>query len=48
MKGQAFITFSSEEMAANAIDEVNGFILKDKPMVICFGKVKSADESGKS
>ncbi|RXG70425.1 U11/U12 small nuclear ribonucleoprotein 65 kDa protein, partial [Armadillidium vulgare] len=48
MKGQAFITFSSEEMAAKAIDEVNGFILKDKPMVICFGKVKSADESGKS
>ncbi|ROT65826.1 RNA-binding region-containing protein 3 isoform X1 [Penaeus vannamei] len=41
MKGQAFVTFPSVEQASEALEDTNGFILKDKPMVVVFGKVKS-------
>ena len=34
MKGQAFITFPNEEAAKSARKDTNGFILKDKPMVV--------------
>lgn len=45
MKGQAFITFNtpydeedSERMIDKALQETNGFLLKDKPMVVMYGK----------
>ncbi|XP_047502943.1 RNA-binding region-containing protein 3-like isoform X2 [Penaeus chinensis] len=41
MKGQAFVTFPSVKQASEALEDTNGFILKDKPMVVVFGKVKS-------
>ncbi|KAL6073859.1 U11/U12 small nuclear ribonucleoprotein 65 kDa protein [Balamuthia mandrillaris] len=34
MKGQAFVTFPSVEMATQALDDVHGFTFKGKPMVI--------------
>ncbi|KAE8358419.1 tubulin folding cofactor D C terminal-domain-containing protein [Aspergillus caelatus] len=40
-KGQAFIVFDSVESASNAIDEINGFELFDKPMVLDFAKTRS-------
>lgn len=56
MKGQAFVTFSTpyheedieegkETMVEKALRLTNGFILKDKPMVVMFGK--SSVEWGK-
>lgn len=42
MKGQAFITLQNAVQAKMALDETNGYILKDKPMVVQFAKtVKS-------
>ncbi|XP_043263477.1 RNA-binding region-containing protein 3 [Colletes gigas] len=38
MKGQAFVTLQNKEQAQMALDETNGFILKDKPMVVQFAK----------
>ncbi|XP_064108994.1 RNA-binding region-containing protein 3-like [Macrobrachium nipponense] len=40
MKGQAFVTFPSVEAATEALNDTNGYILNDKPMVVAFGKVK--------
>jgi len=34
LKGQAFITFPGVEMATQALDEVHGYVLKGKPLVI--------------
>lgn len=44
MKGQAFVTFQGnlevnvQNIVAKALDETNGFILHDKPMIVCYGK----------
>ncbi|ENN75656.1 hypothetical protein HUJ04_008836 [Dendroctonus ponderosae] len=38
MKGQAFVTLDSVEQAQKAVNETNGFILKDRPLVVVFGK----------
>ena len=38
MKGQAFITLDSVELATKAVKETNGFILKNKPLVVVFAK----------
>ncbi|XP_067626627.1 uncharacterized protein [Eurosta solidaginis] len=44
MKGQAFVTFNglSEvdtlSAVAKALEETNGFLLRQKPMVVCYGK----------
>lgn len=38
MKGQAFATFSNEEMATSAFNTCNGYVLHDKPIVIEYGK----------
>ncbi|XP_071549959.1 RNA-binding protein 41-like [Panulirus ornatus] len=38
MKGQAFVTFQDKEMATNALNMCNGYILHEKPLVIEFGK----------
>ncbi|KAL4968807.1 uncharacterized protein BDV14DRAFT_166781 [Aspergillus stella-maris] len=40
-KGQAFIVFDNVESATRAIDEVNGFDLFDKPMVLDYAKTRS-------
>lgn len=40
-KGQAFIVFDNVESASRAIDEVNGFELFDKPMVLDYAKTRS-------
>ncbi|KAG8244823.1 RNA-binding region-containing protein 3 [Homalodisca vitripennis] len=38
MKGQAFITLQSVEQAQAALKDTNGYILKDKPMVVQFAR----------
>jgi len=38
MKGQAFITLQSIEQAQLALKETNGYILKDKPMVVQYAR----------
>ena len=43
MKGQAFVTFLNIDerqlhSIEKALNETNGYILKNKPMVVCFGK----------
>ncbi|XP_054289007.1 RNA-binding region-containing protein 3-like isoform X2 [Macrosteles quadrilineatus] len=38
MKGQAFITLQSVNQAQLALKETNGYILKDKPMVVQFAR----------
>lgn len=38
MKGQAFVTFPSVEIAETALHETNGFLLKEKPMVVQFAR----------
>lgn len=38
MKGQAFVTLQNVAQAQLALEETNGYILKDKPMVVQFGK----------
>lgn len=40
-KGQAFIVFDSVDAATRAIEDVNGFELFDKPMVLDYAKTKS-------
>ncbi|CAG9794100.1 unnamed protein product [Diatraea saccharalis] len=39
MKGQAFVTFPSIKIAEVALNETNGYILKEKPMVVQFARV---------
>ncbi|KAK9239006.1 hypothetical protein V1525DRAFT_399532 [Lipomyces kononenkoae] len=41
MRGQAFVVFDELESAVSALEEVQGFELFDKPMVIQFAKAKS-------
>ncbi|KAK7290613.1 hypothetical protein RIF29_05159 [Crotalaria pallida] len=38
MRGQAFITFPSIELAHHGLNLVNGYVLKGKPMIIQFGR----------
>lgn len=38
MKGQAFITLDNVQLAQKALEETNGFILKDRPLVVVFAK----------
>ncbi|XP_006815468.1 RNA-binding protein 41-like [Saccoglossus kowalevskii] len=38
MKGQAFITFDCVESAVKALQLINGYLLKGKPIVIQYGK----------
>ncbi|XP_062113658.1 U11/U12 small nuclear ribonucleoprotein 65 kDa protein [Humulus lupulus] len=42
MRGQAFVTFPSVELAQNALNLVNGYEFKGKPMVIQFGRNPTA------
>ncbi|KAG6380657.1 RNA dependent RNA polymerase-domain-containing protein [Boletus reticuloceps] len=41
MRGQAFVSFASPEIAAKAMKEVRGFPLYSKPMQISFAKTRS-------
>ncbi|KAJ8715861.1 hypothetical protein PYW08_013146 [Mythimna loreyi] len=38
MKGQAFVTFPSVSTAETALSETNGYMLKEKPMVVQFAR----------
>ncbi|XP_077292390.1 RNA-binding region-containing protein 3-like [Arctopsyche grandis] len=38
MKGQAFVTLPSTEASEKALNETNGFILKNKPMVVQYAR----------
>lgn len=38
MKGQAFITLQNIKQAELALKETNGYIIKDKPMVVQFAR----------
>ncbi|KAL7246582.1 hypothetical protein ACSBR2_001643 [Camellia fascicularis] len=38
MRGQAFVTFPSIELAHHALNLVNGYMFKGKPMIIQFGR----------
>ena len=40
-KGQAFVVFDNVESAARAINEIQGFELFDKPMVLDYAKARS-------
>ncbi|XP_063239090.1 RNA-binding region-containing protein 3-like isoform X2 [Bacillus rossius redtenbacheri] len=42
MKGQAFVTLQSVKMAEKALEETNGYILKNKPMVVQFARSAKA------
>lgn len=42
MRGQAFLTFPSVELASNALNLANGYVFKGKPMIIQFGRNTSA------
>ncbi|CAH9127474.1 unnamed protein product [Cuscuta epithymum] len=45
MRGQAFITFPTVELAQNALNLVNGYVFKGKPIVIQFGRNTAASTS---
>ena len=38
MKGQAFVTLPNEEMALHALNDTNGFVLHEKPMIVQFAR----------
>ncbi|CAG5054074.1 unnamed protein product [Parnassius apollo] len=38
MRGQAFVTFQTEDLAIKALDEVNGTILSGRPIIAQFGR----------
>lgn len=41
MKGQGFVTFPSVKIAEKALHETNGYLLKEKPIVVQFARVAS-------
>ncbi|UJR27582.1 hypothetical protein I4U23_008863 [Adineta vaga] len=45
MKGQAFITFDNEEMALNALNDTNGFVLHEKPLIVQFARTAKPKET---
>ncbi|EEF36954.1 RNA binding protein, putative [Ricinus communis] len=45
MRGQAFVTFPSVELAHQALNLVNGYVFKGKPMIIQFGRNPSASKT---
>lgn len=42
MRGQAFVTLPSVELAQHALNLVNGYVFKGKPMIIQFGRSPGA------
>ena len=47
MKGQAFITLPTEKDAKDALRDTNGYVLKDKPMVVQFARSAKPKEDDK-
>ncbi|KNA24518.1 hypothetical protein SOVF_015240 [Spinacia oleracea] len=45
MRGQAFVTFPSVELAHHALNLVNGYVFKGKPMIIQFGRNPAASKT---
>eukprot|EP01018_Ginkgo_biloba_P029036 Gb_08333 [translate_table: standard] len=45
MRGQAFLTFPSTELANHALKMAHGFVLKGKPMIIQFGRNPSSGKN---
>lgn len=45
MRGQAFVTFPSAEVAHRALNLVNGYVFKGKPMIIQFGRNPAATKA---
>ncbi|MQL91397.1 hypothetical protein Taro_024018 [Colocasia esculenta] len=45
MRGQAFVTFPSVDLAQRALNLGNGFVFKGKPMVIQFGRNPAAGKA---
>lgn len=45
MKGQAFITFNSVESAQQALEETNGYVFKEKPLIVMFAKSAGAQKN---
>ncbi|KAI3523231.1 hypothetical protein L1887_01290 [Cichorium endivia] len=45
MRGQAFVTFPSIDIAHRALNLVNGFVFKGKPMIIQFGRNTSGGKT---
>ena len=44
MKGQAFVTFASEETAERAINETNGLVLDGKPIIVQYGRSTTSSD----
>ncbi|XP_033727984.1 RNA-binding region-containing protein 3-like isoform X2 [Pecten maximus] len=44
MKGQAFVTFPTEEAAGRALKETNGYVINAKPMVVQFARSAKAKD----
>ncbi|KAL3506680.1 hypothetical protein ACH5RR_032062 [Cinchona calisaya] len=44
MRGQAFVTFPSVELAHGALNLVNGYVFKGKPLIIQFGRNPAASK----
>ncbi|KAL5218479.1 hypothetical protein ABZP36_019163 [Zizania latifolia] len=45
MRGQAFVTFPSVELAQRALNLVHGYVFKGKPMIIQFGRNPAANKA---
>ncbi|KAL2490572.1 U11/U12 small nuclear ribonucleoprotein 65 kDa protein [Abeliophyllum distichum] len=48
MRGQAFVTFPSIELAQNALNAVNGYVFKGKPIIIQFGRSPAAAKANQT
>lgn len=44
MKGQAFVTFPTEESASRALKDTNGYVINTKPMVVQFARSARAKD----
>ncbi|TVU47216.1 hypothetical protein EJB05_06808 [Eragrostis curvula] len=45
MRGQAFVTFPTVELAQRALNLVHGYVFKGKPMIIQFGRNPAANKA---
>lgn len=45
MKGQAFVTLPTEEVAEQALNDTNGFVLNGKPMAVQFARSAKAKDT---
>ena len=45
MKGQAFVTLPNENLAIRALNETNGYVLHEKPMIVQFARSAKPKDS---